>query len=304
MGMTTHSSGDRPHVLVLGAGYAGLMAALRLAPHARVSLVDPSDRFTERVRLHELAAGVRPDVSHPLSHFLRPAGIEHIAARATGIDPATRTVTTDDGRRLPYDRLVYALGSRTAPVGERAHTAETAAGLSKRLQDGPGSVAVVGGGLTGIELAAELAESRPEWRVSLHSEGRVGSGFTPRARDHALGVLRARGVRIEQGRRIAEPDSVDADEVVWAASMVPNTELAAAAGLPLDPRAASGSTAPCARRRSPRCMSRGTPPRRVRPGPARCAWPARPPCPWARTRPPRSSPSSADGSRAPSTTAS
>ncbi|MEV4921034.1 FAD-dependent oxidoreductase [Streptomyces tirandamycinicus] len=233
--MTTHSSGDRPHVLVLGAGYAGLMAALRLAPHARVSLVDPSDRFTERVRLHELAAGVRPDVSHPLSHFLRPAGIEHIAARATGIDPATRTVTTDDGRRLPYDRLVYALGSRTAPVGERAHTAETAAGLPKRLQDGPGSVAVVGGGLTGIELAAELAESRPEWRVSLHSEGRVGSGFTPRARDHALGVLRARGVRIEQGRRIAEPDSVDADEVVWAASMVPNTELAAAAGLPLDP---------------------------------------------------------------------
>ncbi|AWK12992.1 pyridine nucleotide-disulfide oxidoreductase [Streptomyces spongiicola] len=235
--MTTHSSGDRPRVLVLGAGYAGLTAALRLAPHARVGLIDPGHRFTERVRLHELAAGVRPDVSHPLSGFLHPEGIEHIAARATAIDPAGRVVATDDGRRLPYDRLVYALGSRTAPAGERAHTAhtaETAADLSKRLQDGPGSVAVVGGGLTGIEFAAELAEARPEWRVSLHSEGGVGSGFSPRARDHVLGVLRARGVRIEEGRRIEDPGSADADEVVWAASMVPNAELAAAAGLPLD----------------------------------------------------------------------
>lgn len=47
----------RGRVVVLGGGYAGTMAALRLAPYARVTLVDPSDRFTERVRLHELAAG-------------------------------------------------------------------------------------------------------------------------------------------------------------------------------------------------------------------------------------------------------
>ncbi|MEU2428859.1 FAD-dependent oxidoreductase [Streptomyces sp. NPDC007861] len=111
--MTTTNHTEHPlQVLVLGAGYAGLMAALRLAPHARVTLIDPSDRFTERVRLHELAAG-RPDVTHPLSRFLRSTGVSHITARATAIDPAAREVTTDDGRRLPYDRLVYALGSRT-----------------------------------------------------------------------------------------------------------------------------------------------------------------------------------------------
>ncbi|MER7818292.1 hypothetical protein [Streptomyces sp. NPDC096153] len=44
---------------------------------------------------------------------------------------------TDHALRLPYDRLVYALGSRTASAGERAHTTETAAGLHKRLQATP-----------------------------------------------------------------------------------------------------------------------------------------------------------------------
>ncbi|WP_351231821.1 FAD-dependent oxidoreductase [Streptomyces sp. NPDC002133] len=232
---TTHSthSAEPWHVLVLGAGYAGLMAVLRLAPHARVTLIDPSDRFTERVRLHELAAG-RPDVTHPLTGLLGSTGVAHIASRATAIDPIARQVTTDDGRRLPYDRLVYALGSRTAPAGERAHTPESAAALHRRLRRRPGSLAVVGGGLTGIELAAELAESHPDWSVRLLSGGGIGAGLSARGRDHVRGVLTARGVRIEEGHRVGHADDLDADAVVWAASMMPNAELAEAAGLVLD----------------------------------------------------------------------
>ncbi|MFG2773639.1 NAD(P)/FAD-dependent oxidoreductase [Streptomyces sp. NPDC048350] len=233
-------------VLVLGAGYAGLMAALRLAPHAHVTLVDPADRFTERVRLHERAAG-RPDVTHPLARFLHRTGIEHIAARATALDPKARLVTTDDGRSLPYDRLVYALGSRTGlPGGVRAdggagtralHTAETAPELHKLLQDRPGSVAVVGGGLTGIEMAAELAETYGPagTPVRLLTADRLGQGLAPRGAAHVRSVLRARGVRIEEGHRVAHPDGVDADVVVWAAALAPNAELAASAGLTLAP---------------------------------------------------------------------
>ncbi|MEU2113754.1 hypothetical protein [Streptomyces sp. NPDC019507] len=71
--------------------------------------------------------------------------------------------------------------------------------------------------------------------MSLHTQGRIGTGFSPRARDHVLRVLRERGVRIEEGRRIEGPGAEDADDAVRAASMIPNTELAAAAGLPLDP---------------------------------------------------------------------
>ena len=111
--MTNTNGLSGQHVIVIGAGYAGLMCALQLAPGARVTLVDPAGHFTERVRSHERAAG-RPDITHPLSGFLGPAGITHVPARVTAIMPDAREIRTDDGRVLPYDRLVYALGSRTA----------------------------------------------------------------------------------------------------------------------------------------------------------------------------------------------
>ncbi|MFJ8230440.1 NAD(P)/FAD-dependent oxidoreductase [Streptomyces sp. NPDC094448] len=253
------SSLDQPQVTVLGAGYGGLLAALRLAPHARVTLIDPADRFTERVRLHERAAA-RTDISHPLAGLLRGTGIRHVAARATALAPAARTVTTEDGQPLPYDYLVYALGSRTgtpAPATSasapsaaaqaaqaadaaaeshgRLHTAESAAALRDRLRGGPGSVAVVGGGLTGIEMAAELAETYPDRSVRLLSSGPVAAGHSARSRDHIRTVLSGLGVRIEEGATVPGPEAVDADTVVWSASMVPNTGLAAAAGLTLDP---------------------------------------------------------------------
>ncbi|MBT2443466.1 FAD-dependent oxidoreductase [Streptomyces sp. ISL-36] len=238
---TTPQHRTTTRVLVLGAGYAGLIAALRLAPHARVTLVDPADHFTERVRLHERAAG-RPDVTHPLSLFLHGTGIDHIAARATSLDPEARLVSTDDGRSLPYDRLVYALGSRTGlPAGTtdtRAYTAESAAELHKHLRDRPGSVAVVGGGLTGIEMAAELAETYGPGgaRVRLLTAAdRIGTGLSSRGAAHARSVLEARGVRIEEGRRVAHPADADAEVVVWSAALVPNSELASSAGLSLAP---------------------------------------------------------------------
>ncbi|MEV0780745.1 FAD-dependent oxidoreductase [Streptomyces sp. NPDC050428] len=233
------SPAGKQRVVVVGAGYAGLMCALRLARHARVTLVDPADRFTERVRLHERAAG-RPDVTHPLGSFLRPTGISHVAARAVAIDAAAREVRTDDGRVLPYDRLVHALGSRTRSAGlgdrDRAYTVESGTELHKRLQDGPGALTVVGGGLTGIELATELAETHPRWSVGLLTEDIVGPGLSEKGRAHVRTVLATRGVRVEEGRRIAGPDDIDTDVVVWAASMTPNTELARAAGIAIDAR--------------------------------------------------------------------
>ncbi|MFE5873409.1 NAD(P)/FAD-dependent oxidoreductase [Streptomyces roseifaciens] len=265
----------RHHVIVLGAGYAGLAAALRLAqnPAVSVTLVDPSDRFTERVRLHQLAAG-QPDVTHPLSSFLRGTGIRHVAARAVDLDPAAREVCTDDGRTLSYDRLVYALGSvtdtriageRTAgeqtadeetadeetrvgqaaveqaaveqtvrTVGERAYTAESAAELGKRLLDGPGRLAVVGGGLTGVELASEIAESHPAWDVRLLTAGKLGAGLSANGRAHLRKTLAAMHVRVTEGERVTSVDAVDADVTVWSASLRPLTGLAGAAGLELD----------------------------------------------------------------------
>jgi NADH dehydrogenase FAD-containing subunit len=229
----------REEVLVVGAGYGGLRAALDLAPHVKVTVLDPADHFTERVRLHEKAAG-RADVTHPLSELLRPTGITHVPARATHIDAAAAQVHTDDGQVLRYDRLIYALGSRTAGVGEpgaaheRVYTAESAAELHKRLLDGPGSLTVVGGGLTGIELATELAEFDPRWQVRLVTGGEIAPSVSKAGRAHIRAVLLARGVRVEEGRHVTDPGDIDTDVVVWSASMVPNTELAIATGLTVE----------------------------------------------------------------------
>ncbi|MFD8547587.1 NAD(P)/FAD-dependent oxidoreductase [Streptomyces sp. NPDC059649] len=235
----------RPHprkaaggrVVVLGGGYAGMMAALRLAPYARVTLVDPGDRLTERVRLHEVAAG-RPEVAHSRAELLRGTGVEHLAARATALDPDARAVHTDRGRTLLYDRLVYALGSHTDPrgAGRRSFTAETATALHQRLLTGPGgALAVVGGGLTGIEMAAELAEAHPEWEIRLLTAGELGPGLSARGRAHVRTVLDRLRVRVTEGRRVADADDLDADAVVWTAALRATGDLARDAGLDTDP---------------------------------------------------------------------
>lgn len=228
METTKHDESGR--VLVLGAGYGGLMAALRAADHAAVTLVDPSAEFTERVRQHELAAG-RTSIGHPLAPLLARKGVRHVPARATALDTDRRTVTTDSGEELAYDRLVYALGSRTRGTGDdgRVFTSETAAHLHERLQDGPGRVVVVGGGATGIETAAELA-GLTDWEVELVTAGHVGPSLSEKGRAHVRQVLRGLGATLREGPAVT-PADVDADAVVWNASLQPTTELAADAGI-------------------------------------------------------------------------
>lgn len=206
------------------------MVALRAADRANVTLIDPSSCFTERVREHELAAG-RPNISQPLSSFLEKKHIRHAAASVTGIDPARKEVATDDGGRHVYDRLVYALGSRTKTFGAgsdpsgRVFTSETARYLRKRLDDGPGTLTVVGGGATGVEMVTELAEAEPSWKIGMVTAGEVGPSLSDRGRNHVRSVFAHLSIGLEEGR-MAAPEDVDSDVIVWTASLTPNTELA------------------------------------------------------------------------------
>jgi NADH:ubiquinone reductase (H+-translocating) len=235
--MTNKNTSGSDPVIVIGAGYSGLMAALRAAAHAQVTLIDPASSFTERVRQHEMAAG-RPDITHPLSPLLRRRRIAHLTASVTKIDPVRRTVVTDDGSEHGYARLVYALGSRTKTFGQASDTGgrvfspEAAGYLHKRLADGPGTLTVVGGGSTGIEMATELAEHAGDWRVNLITAEQVGPAFSAKGRAHVRSVFADLGIGLEEGR-MSTPDDIDTDVVVWTASLTPNTELAAAAGITL-----------------------------------------------------------------------
>ena len=209
----------QPTVLVLGAGYAGLLAALRIAGkargEARVVLVNDGDHFVERVRLHQVAVGQRV-LRRSLEQMTRGTGIELVDGHACELDPTRKCVTvrSADGEHVVgFDYLLYALGS----VGQRAlvhgvaahaHDLSSEAGadrLMAALEALPagGRVSVVGGGLTGIETAAEIAETRRDLAVSLLAE-RIAPDFSEQGRAYVLEALQELGVRARQGARVTE----------------------------------------------------------------------------------------------------
>ncbi|MEV5830364.1 FAD-dependent oxidoreductase [Spirillospora sp. NPDC052242] len=240
-------------IVVLGAGYAGLGAAKRAAKaagrDARVTLVNASDRFVERVRLHQLAAG--QDLADlPLAGLLDGTGVDLVVARAAGLDVDARKVRLDGGAELGYDTLVYALGSATdldAVPGAREHALTVAgaaeAGLLRDRLPGLASVTVVGGGLTGIEAATELAESRPGLRVGLVTDGPLGASLGSRARRYLHRTFERMGVAVHEDTPVAEVAAggltlrdgrdLPADAVVWTAGFR-GPPLAATAGLDVD----------------------------------------------------------------------
>ncbi|GAA4974157.1 NADH dehydrogenase FAD-containing subunit [Nonomuraea thailandensis] len=208
-------------IVVLGAGYAGLGAAKRAARRlrgtdVRVTLVNVSDRFVERVRLHQLAAG-QELADLPLRGLLDGTGVQLMVAGVTGIDLGARIVRLAAAPyEVGYDVLVYALGSgadvHAVPgAAEHAFTLageEEAVVLRSRLAEAR-SVAVVGGGLTGIEAAAEFKEAHPRLEVQLISAGPVGDGLVARARGHlhrVSGLAADSGLATdEQGRMLVDP---------------------------------------------------------------------------------------------------
>src|SRR5438477_174753 len=99
------------NILVLGGGYTGLMAATRVARETRrhggrVTLVNPSPRFVERLRLHQVATGQQlADLEIP--ELLQGTGITFVPGRVAAIDLAAHRVELTDGDTLVYDTLVY-----------------------------------------------------------------------------------------------------------------------------------------------------------------------------------------------------
>jgi NADH:ubiquinone reductase (H+-translocating) len=236
-----------PHIVVLGAGYIGLTAAKLLARRATVTLVNNRERFVERMRNHQLATGQRlRDV--PLRDLVRGSGVRLLVDHVTRIDPAQRHVELASGAEpIGYDLLVYALGSHAdldAVPGAAEHAtavadAERAARLHDRMRTAS-TVAVVGGGLTGIEAATELAETYPDRTVRLVTGGTLGPALSERGQDHLYRTFDRLGIRLHEHARVAkvagdgllldDGERVGADVVVWTTGFrVPN--LAREAGL-------------------------------------------------------------------------
>lgn len=249
------------HVVILGGGYGGLACALRLAGRARgrvrVTLVEGRPRFVERIRLHQQAASERSP-ERDLAALVRGTGVELRTGWASAIDPEAHTVTVGSAslgvERLRYDRLVLALGSRTdvdSVPGVREHALTLDAGRAdelgravRSLAARGGRVVVVGGGLTGIETAAELAEANPRLAVTLLTRGPVAEGWSVAARAHVLAAFARLGVALREGvevrgveadRVVTDGDPARFDLCVWSVGFT-CPPLAGAAGLAVNDR--------------------------------------------------------------------
>ncbi|WP_433798882.1 NAD(P)/FAD-dependent oxidoreductase [Actinomycetospora sp. CA-084318] len=243
----SHGSGARARVVVLGGGYAGQLAAQALAARtdATITLVNDGDRFVQRVRLHEAAAGGDPAAPR-FTDLLAGTGVRFVDDRAEALDPAARVVHLRDGGALAYDLLVYALGSHADPAAlpgpvADVSTADGAARLRARLASGPTRVAVVGAGLTGLELSTELGEQGHP--VTLVTAGELGDDLSARGARHVRRVCARLGVTVrEHARAVAADDDglALADGTRAAADVVVGTvgfavpDLARRAGLAVD----------------------------------------------------------------------
>ncbi|HEY8984395.1 MAG TPA: FAD-dependent oxidoreductase [Streptomyces sp.] len=236
-------------VVVVGGGYAGVMAANRLTQRADVvvTLINPRPEFVERIRLHQLVSGTHAAVVE--YRKVLNERVRLVVDTVTEIDAPARTLKTTNGT-VSYDYLVYAVGSASAsqPVPgarEFAHplaTLENARTLRAALDADPGAtVTVVGGGASGVETAAELAEQGR--KVTLICGGALNPYMPAKGRKVVARRLAALGVTVVEGAqatevtensvRLADGREIKGQLTIWTAGFgVP--DLAARSGLSTD----------------------------------------------------------------------
>ncbi|MBL8246628.1 MAG: NAD(P)/FAD-dependent oxidoreductase [Rhodanobacteraceae bacterium] len=205
---------NRPHLIVIGGGFAGLWCVRALASEAiDITLIDRSNHHLFQPLLYQVATGglSAPAIAAPLRHILRrQQNVRVLMAEVDGIDRDARSVRLASGESLAFDWLLVASGATHAYFGNDSW-APHAPGLktladamhiraqilgafehAERCQDPEQRKAwlnfvVVGGGPTGVELAGTLAEIA---RHTLKSEFR------------SIDPTRARVILVESGPRV------------------------------------------------------------------------------------------------------
>ena len=274
--MTRGAGPQTADVLVLGASFVGveLLRRLRRSRRGRALSVVVVDRQATHPYIplgHELLtrrlpAGVLGETELETSRYATASpGVTWIEAEVASFDPKTKTARLADGRELGARFVVVGLGSEVAPPASlpggdamvaykfKAQLERARVALEAALEGEAATIIVVGGGITGVEIAGELAHlraSRPDaFRRApavalIHGGERLLPGLTPRAGHAAAEGLRAQGVELHLGTRLLalEPGrarlrgpsgelALDCALGVWAGGVQPPAVLASL-GLP------------------------------------------------------------------------
>jgi NADH dehydrogenase len=231
---------DAPHVVIVGAGFAGLAAVRALkGTKVRVTVVDRNLYSTFQPLLYQVATGgLNPgDVSYAVGGFTGPRHARYIRGELASVDTQARQVKLTSGRTLGYDYLILAAGvtatyfgvkgaadntvglyTRADAIVLRDHVMNVFEQMSADESDRDFAIIVVGGGATGVELAGTLGELRdaallatfPDVNPSrmyirlVEMMPELLTPFQPKLRAYAQRQLARRGVEIHVGTEIRE----------------------------------------------------------------------------------------------------
>ncbi|MBB6450180.1 NADH dehydrogenase [Geomicrobium halophilum] len=234
----------KPKILILGAGYGGMMAASRLqkklgTDRAHITLVSKHSYHYLTTWLHEVGAGTlhHDNARMEIRKVLNPGKTNIVQDTVTGIHTEDKTVTLKSGDDLSYDYLIIGLGATAETFGaegvyEHTYHAWTLDGAremkdhiefqfaqypqQKEHKDKDLTFVVAGGGFTGIEFIGELSERLPELcehydvpreKVKMYVIEAAPSalpGFDPELVEYGMNLLEQRGVEFKVNKPISE----------------------------------------------------------------------------------------------------
>lgn len=232
-------------LVLLGAGYGNMRILLRLLnkelpEHIDITLIDRTPFHSLKTEFYAIAAGTVPDSAVRVS-LPDDVRLTFIEGEVDKIETEQQIVQLADGQEVAYDELVIGLGCEDnyhnvpgaaehtysiQTIGDSRATYQTLLGLK-----GGSTVGIVGAGLSGIELASELRESRPDLKIKLFDRGpRILRDFPERLSNYVKGwfdehdvdvIAESNITKVEPTMLYNHDQTIPVDAVVWTAGVQP-----------------------------------------------------------------------------------
>ncbi|XP_057819031.2 uncharacterized protein LOC131032120 [Cryptomeria japonica] len=191
---------QKKRVVIVGGGVAGANTAKALENHADVTLIDPKEYF--EIPWARLRCMVEPSFAER-SVFLHSEYLKKTTLIMSTVTGATEeAVITASGEQVKYDYLVIATGTPFDGPSSRAQRLQQFEADNKKIKDAK-TILIIGGGPTGVELAAEIVVDFPEKKVILlHSGPRLIDFLGEKASRKALDWMKENNVEVHLNERI------------------------------------------------------------------------------------------------------
>lgn len=233
------------NLVLLGGGYGNMRILLRLLPNnlpqdVQITLVDRAPYHSLKTEFYALAAGTTPE-THMRVTFPTHERLSIVYGEVVNIDRDKKAVFLEDGKEIPYDELVIGLGCEdnfhnVPGAEEHSYSIQTMA-KSRKAYDAisalpaGATVGIVGAGLSGIELASELRESRSDLKIKLFDRGpRILKTFPERLSKyvkkwfdkHDVDVIANSNItKVGKAALYNHEDQINIDLIVWTAGIQP-----------------------------------------------------------------------------------